>query len=406
MNPFYKIYCRIFQKAFKLAIPLLPYRDPKVITDTDLLPAELKKEGVTSVLLVTDETLYRLGMTDNLRQALSEEGIACHTYHKTVPNPTIDNVEEAKEIYLYNSCNGIIGFGGGSSIDCAKAVAARIARPKKSIPDMGGILKILFKTPFLIAVPTTAGTGSEVTVTTVITDSKSGHKFPISDFPLIPSIALLDPKNTKSMPASITSTTGMDALTHAVEAYIGNSDTRESRRDALECVSLVFDNIEKAYTQPHDLNARENMMRAAYLGGRAFSRSYVGYIHAVAHSLGGKYNIPHGLANAVLLPVGLEIYMKKPKKKYLEKLYELSVAAGTAKKGDDRKKAALSFINAIKELNCRMGIPDTLTGIAEEDIPEMAVHAVKEANPIYPVPVLMNEKELEIFYRKVSKRSI
>ncbi|MBQ9717450.1 MAG: iron-containing alcohol dehydrogenase, partial [Clostridia bacterium] len=190
----------------------------------------------------------------------------------------------------------------------------------------------------------------------------------------------------------------MDALTHAVEAYIGRSTTKETRRLALTAVGLVFRNIEKAYRDGNDHTARSNMLRASYLAGAAFTKSYVGYIHAVAHSLGGQYNIPHGLANAVLLPIGLEIYGKT----VYNKLHELGVAAGVTTETVSHETGAKDFIRAIRALNRRMNIPETLSGILEEDIPTMARHADREANPLYPVPVLMDRKELEIFYYKAA----
>ena len=398
MNIFYKIYCRVFQTVFKLAIPLLPYRDPKLMSIVDDLPRQLKEKKIQSVLIVTDETLHRLGMIDKLKSKLSGEKIKYTVYDKTVPNPTVRNVEEARALYIQNNCKALIGFGGGSAIDCAKAVGARIARPNKSIPKMRGILKVMRPLPFLVAIPTTSGTGSEVTLATVITDKDSGHKFPINDFPLIPQAAVLDAENTKSMPLSMTSTTGMDALTHAVEAYIGRSTTRSTRKDAADAVHLIFENLETAYNDGNNTEAREKMMRASFLAGRAFSKSYVGYVHAVAHSLGGQYNIPHGLANAVLLPVVLEEYGESVHKK----LHKLAVVAGVALESDSHEEAANKFIAAIKGMNARMNIPKTLDGIKKNDIPVMAKHAAKEANPLYPVPVLMSARELEKFYVKIA----
>lgn len=400
MNGIYKLYCRCFQQVFHLAIPLLPYRNPEVLTGTKQVPAALKKRGVTHVLLVTDEVLCSLGKPEPLKQALANAGIRCTVYDRVVPNPTVRSVEDARGLYLDKGCDGLIGFGGGSAIDCAKAVGARIARPRKSLQKMGGILGVVKKLPPLVAVPTTSGTGSEVTVTTVITDSETGHKVPISDFPLIPAVAVLDVENTKTMPRGMTATTGMDALTHAVEAYIGGSTTRSTRADALEATRLVFAYLERAYRDGSDEEARQGMMQAAFLAGRAFSKSYVGYIHAVAHSLGGQYNIPHGLANAVLLPIGLELYGDK----IATKLHRLAIAAGIATAEDETPAAAKAFLAAIRAMNQAMNIPDTLTGIREEDIPRMAHNAAREANPLYPVPVLMDEQELQTFYYRVSDR--
>lgn len=258
--------------------------------------------------MVTDKSIRNLGITERLEKSLYSAKIRCFVYDDTTANPTTDNVESAVKMYVKNKCSALIGFGGGSSIDCAKAVGARIAKPKKSLQKMKGILKVRKKLPLLAAVPTTAGTGSETTLAAVITDSRTRHKYPINDFVLIPKYAVLDPEVTRSLPKSITATTGMDALTHAVEAYIGRSTTKGTRAQAIEAVQLIFDNIFKVYENGNDMEARKNMLYASYLAGCAFTKSYVGYVHAVAHTLGGRYNVPHGLANAVLLPYVLEDY--------------------------------------------------------------------------------------------------
>ena len=398
MNPLKKVYCRVFQTAFRLAIPLLPYREPERMESITELEPLLHRLGHENVLLVTDPFLRASGATAPLEEFLTSRGFRCTVYDKTQPNPTVDNVEEALALYKKEGCQCLIAFGGGSSMDCAKAVGARVAYPNKTVNQMGGILRVLKKIPTLIAIPTTAGTGSEVTLAAVITDPKTHHKYPMNSFPLIPAYAVLDPHATYTLPPHLTATTGMDALTHAVEAYIGNSTTRQTRAWALDATRLIFANIETAYAQPENYEARSNMLRAAYLAGAAFSQSYVGYVHAVAHSLGGQYNIPHGLANSVLLPIVLEAYGAKAHKK----LHQLAVAAGISTPAESDAAAAEAFIRAIREMNARMGIPARLKGIQKEDIPTMASHADKEANPLYPVPVLMDRARLEDFYYYVA----
>ncbi len=398
MNPAYKAFCRVFQAAFRLAHPLLPYREPRLYGKLSDIAGVLEARGIKSVLLVTDQGLRNRGSTAGLENLLQKNGVHCAVYDKTNANPTVHNVEEARTLYVMDRCECIIAFGGGSPMDCAKAVGARIAFPKKTVNQLKGLLRVWKKLPTLIAIPTTAGTGSEVTVTAVITDSEKKHKYTMNNFTMIPRFAVLDPEVTASLPKHLTATTGMDALTHAVEAYIGLSTTKETRALALEATRLIFGNIEKAYQNGNDLTARRNMLQAAYKAGIAFSKSYVGYIHAVAHSLGGQYNTPHGLANAVLMPIVLEDYGPCVYKK----LHRMGVAAGVAKVEDTPEAGAKKFIAAIRGLNRRMEIPETLTGIEEADIPLMARHAAKEANPLYPVPRLMNAKELEKFYYKVA----
>lgn len=398
MNFVKKVYCRVFQFAFHVALPLLPYREPTVYNSINDLTPLLKRLNVQSVMLVTDNGLRQGGVTKRLEELLCSADVKCTVYDATNANPTVKNVEQARELYVKNNCEAIIAFGGGSSIDCAKAVGARVAYPKKNLDRLKGLLRVLRKIPTLIAIPTTAGTGSEVTVTAVITDGEKKHKYTMNDFTLIPYYAILDPEVTFTLPPTLTATTGMDALTHAVEAYIGGSTTKQTRGLAKEAVKLIFENIEVAYNDGTDRKARENMLVASYKAGIAFSKSYVGYIHSVAHSLGGQYNLPHGLANSVLMPIVLEEYGSAAYKK----LHELGVAAGICTENESHKDGAEKFIKAIRELNKRMNIPNSLSGINKEDIPKMAKHADKEANPLYPVPKLMDAKELEKFYCKVA----
>ena len=394
-----KIGCRLFQIAFRAALPFLPYREPKIIPSCSELGNLLKSKKNASVLIVTDAGIVRNGLVKPVEEALKENEIKYTVYDKTQPNPTVANVEDALKLYHENNCDALIAIGGGSAMDCAKGIGARVAYPNKMLNKMGGVMRVLRRLPTLIAIPTTAGTGSETTLAAVITDGKTHHKYAIMSFPLIPHYAVLDAKMTYSLPPHLTSTTGMDALTHATEAYIGRSTTKKTRRLALEATRLIFENVEKAYTDGRNHEARENMLHAAYKAGIAFSMSYVGYVHAVAHSIGGKYGVPHGLANAVIMPYVLEGYGKSAYKK----LHSLGIAAGVCSEGDSHEDGAKKFIAAIKELNTKMNIPTTVSGINKEDIPELARHAEKEANPLYPVPKLMTAKELEVFYHKIAQ---
>lgn len=394
MNSLRKIYCRAFQKAFHIAIPFLPYRKPKIAGSVKELPEIIMRHKCTHVLIITDGGIMKLGLTRRLEKALKEAGIPYTIYDKTVANPTTVNVREALELYHKEGCDAIIGFGGGSSMDCAKAVGACAVKPNQSLAQMKGILKVHKKLPLLMAVPTTAGTGSETTLAAVITDADTRYKYAINDFPLIPRYAVLDPKVTLSLPPFITATTGMDALTHAVEAYIGNSTTIDTRRDALKAVKLIFENIDIAYEHGDNIQARRNMLHASFYAGCAFTKSYVGYVHAVAHSLGGQYNVPHGLANAILLPLVLREYGSCIDKK----LHRLAIAAGLADKNTPDHEAAELFIRTIEEMKERFGIVNIVKEIQETDIPKLAHYADKEANPLYPVPKLMDASELEKFY--------
>ncbi len=394
MNVLRKIYCRSFQLCFRVALPFLPYREPEILGGMPQIAGVLANRGLVKVLIVTDKGISSLGLLDGLKTALEDKGIEYVVYDETVPNPTIENVEEARQLYLEHSCQAIIGFGGGSSMDCAKATGARIVKPHQSVNQMKGLLKVMKKLPPLFAVPTTAGTGSETTLAAVVVDEKTHHKYPINDFSLIPRYAVLDYHVTLGLPRSITATTGMDALTHAVEAYIGRSTTRHTRAMAVEAVRLIRKYLKRAYDNGQDVEARTGMLRAAYCVGIAFTQSYVGYVHGVAHSLGGQYGVPHGLANAVILPYFLEEYGESCAKR----LGRLARKCGIAEKKDSDILASQKFIDWVREMNDSMNIPRHIEGIRREDIPKMAKNADKESNPLYPVPREMNARELEKMY--------
>ena len=392
-----KIYSRVFQTVMRSLIPLFPYREPKLLDGIDEVAALLKAKEIKRVMLVTDNGIHSLGLTKPLEDILAKSGIGCAVYSKTLPNPTSDNVEEARELYIASNAEALIAFGGGSPMDCAKAVGARLVRPKMSLSKMQGLIKICKALPLLIAVPTTAGTGSETTVASVIVDSATHHKYVINDFCLIPRYAVLNPEVTVGLPKHLTATTGMDALTHAVEVYVGRSRTKATKAAAEEAVKLIFENLERAYENGADLEARRNMLRASYLAGTAFTKSYVGYVHAVAHTLGGKYGVAHGLANAVLLPHVLRAYGEHA----TAALAELAKAVGLVDASISEDDAAEAIISHIEGMNARMQIPTSLDCVKSEDIPAMAKLADKEANPLYPVPVLWDANELEALYRKV-----
>lgn len=400
MNIFSKAYCRVYQYIFKLAIPFMPYRQPEIKKSVTAIPEILQKHKKTKPLIVTDKSIYSLGLTKELEGSLTSNNIDFAIFNETVPNPTISNIEQCVDCFKLNKCDSIIAFGGGSVIDCAKIIGARIAKPNQLVEKMKGLLKIRKEIPLLIAIPTTAGTGSETTLAAVITNDQTHHKYPINDFCLIPSYAVLDYKNTIGLPKSITSTTGMDALTHAIEAYIGNSTTKKTRDCAEKAVRLIVKNLPIAYENGQNQSARENMLMASYYAGIAFTISYVGYVHAVAHSLGGKYGVAHGLANAIILPHFLERYGSKRHKK----LARLARIAGIAEEIDSDKTASNKFIKWIKETNKSMGIPTYIKELKLEDIPELAKNASKEANPLYPVPCLMDTKELEQFYHNLLQK--
>ena len=402
MNVIRRVYCRSFQRVMKLVVPRLPYRRPPILNAVELIPGVLRERGIDRVLIVTDPSICRLGLLNNLTAALEREGVSYEMFDGAVGDPTIEMVETARSVYAEKHCQGMVAFGGGSAMDCAKAVGARMAKPRRSLHQLKGIMRVLRRLPLIVAVPTTSGTGSETTVAAVITDQETGHKFTIMDPVVIPHVVVHDPKITVSLPLFVTATTGMDALTHAVEAYIGNATTKASEEESLEAVRLISENLLPACQDGSNMKARANMLHAAYLAGRAFSRSYVGYCHAIAHSLGGKYHIPHGMANAVLLPYVLDAYGSAiyPRAK------QLAIAMHLATEETSEAAATHKLISWIRWANRTMGLPDKLEAVKAEDVHQLSVYADQEANPLYPVPVLMDRRELERFYYDVMEDAV
>ena len=397
MNALQKIWCRTYQTVMKAATPLLPWREPELLefeNGTRGLGAFVRNKGYAKMLVVTGPNVYKKGLADELIRGLEENGVKYALFNRVVNNPTIDNIEEAYALYKAEGCDSIVALGGGSPMDLAKVVGARAAKPNKSVKKMKGLLKIMKRIPDLYAIPTTAGSGSETTIAAVVSDSKTHEKYPINDLSLIPRYAILDPKLTAALPPSTTATTGMDALTHAVEADIAGSSTKKTKESAEKAVKLIFDNLLKAYEHGDDIEARRNMQRASYYAGVAFTRAYVGYVHALAHALGGFYGTPHGLANSVLLPVVLEYYGESAHKP----LARLAEITGICTDKDDDAAKATKFIDRIKEMNALMDIPSNIDGIKPEDVPEMAKRAAAEGNPLYPVPRLLGEDELAKIY--------
>ena len=392
-----KCYYRIYQTVFKVAMNFLDWSEPQLLEGKGSilkLPEFVKSKGINKVLVVTDKGLMGLHLLDPLFEKLTEEGVDYVVYDEVQPNPTIPNIEAAREMYIKNECQGFIAFGGGSPMDCAKAAAARVVKPNQTVRKMRGYLKVLKKLPPFFAVPTTAGTGSETTVAAVVTDPETHEKNAINDICLRPKYAVLDPELTVGLPPHITSTTGMDALTHAVEAYIGRSNTKQTRNQAEKATKLIFDNVEAAYKNGKNFEARANMLKGSYWAGCAFTRAYVGYVHAIAHNLGGLYGTPHGLANAVILPYVLEWYGEC----IYPQLAKLADIVGI--KGNNEADKAVKFIEAIKMLNANMNIPSSFDMIKEEDLPTLIRRALKEGNPGYPVPRIMNYDDMESVIRR------
>ena len=395
-----KAWYRIYQTCFKFAMVFLDWSSPELLEGAGSvleLPEFVKNKGIKKVLVVTDKGLMNLHLLDPMFKKLEEVGVEYAVYDGVQPNPTIQNIEDCKDVYLQNHCEGVIAFGGGSAMDCAKVAAARVVKPNKTVRQMRGQLKVLKKLPPFFAVPTTAGTGSETTVAAVVSDPETHEKNAVNDTCLRPKYAVLDPELTVGLPPHITSTTGMDAMTHAVEAYIGRSNTKETIQEAEIATKLIHENLEKAYNNGKDLEARGNMLKGSFYAGRAFTHAYVGYVHAIAHNLGGMYGTPHGLANAVILPYVLDYYGESA----YPKLAKLADIIGITTPNMSTTEKGKKFIAEIRRMNKDMNIPEKFDMIKEEDIPILVKRALKEGNPLYPVPKIMDENDCEAVIRQL-----
>ena len=381
----YKLYCRIYQGVMKIGMYLLPWSMPEVIEgegSIKKLPKLIKEKGFKKVLIVTDKTLVSLHLLDSLFESLKDVGIAYVVFDGVDPNPTDLNVEEGVKIYKDSSCDAMIAFGGGSPMDCAKGIGARIARPKKSIAKLQGLFKVLKRIPTIFTVPTTAGTGSETTIAAVITEAKTHHKASINDLSLM-----------LGLPPKTTATTGMDALAHAVEAYTNNTYNSKLEKDlSKKATKLIYDNLLKVYENPKDIEGRQNLQRAAFYAGRAFTRGSVGYVHAIGHTLGGLYGTPHGLAMSILLPHVMRAFGEKA----YDRLSELCDVCGITPKENTKKAKAEAFIEWIEDLKVKMGIP-LYPEYKEEDIDQIVEWAYKEGNPLYPTPVTWTREDFKKF---------
>lgn len=396
-----KILFRIFHFGLYIGAILIPFPIPKVIKgagSVTQLPAEIKARGVKNVLIVTGNNVRKMASFAKMTAALEQEGIRYTVFSNLQPNPTIENVENAKQAYIDAGCDGMIAFGGGSPMDCAKVAAARVVR-NLSVRKMAGMFRILVKIPPLFAVPTTAGTGSEVTVAAVITDPERKMKFSVIDPRLVPLVAVLDPEVMAGLPPSITGATGMDALTHAVEAYIGVSGNARTDKYAERAVELIFKYLEQAYQNGADMEAREQMALASYYAGIAFTKASVGYVHAISHKLGALYHVPHGLANAIVLPHVLEAFGASAHKK----LARLAVVGGLGGAAEGDAVLAARFIEKVKAMNLAMGIPTYVEELKAADIPAVAESADREGNPMYPVPRILNRKQFNTLVSQLVK---
>jgi alcohol dehydrogenase class IV len=382
------------------AVRFLPIPQPTILVGpgaSGRLGQTIAGFGHSKILIVTDSIISKLGLLDDLTKALTAGGAEYVVFDAITPDAPIPLIEQGIDFYWEHGCDAIVAFGGGSSMDASKAIAAAVSNPGKTLRELAGYFKGLQTPVKIYAVPTTAGTGSEVTVAAVISDPKTQTKLVIVDTRLVPKMAALDPCLMTGLPPHITAATGIDALTHAIEAFVGHWANPYTDDMALSAVGLIFDNLRVAYSDGKNLEAREKMALAATYAGFAFTRANVGYVHAIAHQFGGKYHTPHGLANAIMLPLVLKYSLPA----ITDRLALLAVRARLGEKGEADDVLAQKFLDAVDQLNLDLGIPTFLAALKESDIPQLAEAACREAHTGYPVPRYMTQAICEGIIRQV-----
>jgi len=383
----------------KIAAAVVPMPKPTLFTGEDSsleLCQAISQLGYKKLLIVTDEVLVKIGLLDKIKERLSELNVAYVIYDGILPDPTYDQVHTGVDILRNNHCDAILAVGGGSPIDASKAIAAK-ATNDKSLEKMAGLFK-LRKAPMpFFAIPTTAGTGSEVTIVSVVSDPITHQKTPIIDPKLVPVMAALDGGMMLGLPASVTAATGMDALTHAIESFISVNATPDTDAYGLAATRLIMENLETAVKDGKNLEARQNMAMASYYAGLAFTKASVGYVHAIAHNFGAYYSTPHGLANSIVLPHILDY----SKESIINRLAQLAEVSGLRKGNETNTQLADKFIAEIRSMLKEFDIPEQLDSLKTDDIPKIAKSALEEAHNNYPVPKYMDQKVCESLLTKM-----
>lgn len=385
--------------AMKFAAKVVPMPKPTLFTGVDSsleLCDAIGQMGTKKVLIVTDAMLVKLGVLDKIQKKLTENNIEFVIYDGVLPDPTYDQVENGLNAYKQNKCEAILAVGGGSPIDAAKVIAAR-ATNNRAIKKLAGMFKVWTAPAPLFAIPTTAGTGSEVTIAAVVSDPITHQKTPLIDPKLVPMMAALDAGLMTGLPAPVTSATGMDALTHAVEAYISKNASADTDGYAIAATRLIMENLSTAVKKGDNLEARQNMALASYYAGLAFTKASLGYVHAISHNFGAKYSTPHGLGNAIVLPYVLDY----SKAEINDRLAELAEVSGLKTGKESNSELAQKFIDKIRAMLKEFKIPEKLEALKTEDIPEIARLALKEAHYNYPVPKYMDQETCEGFIKQM-----
>lgn len=342
-----------------------------------VLPEEIRRLGLSKAFVATDKELLRFGVADKVLQVLDRASIPYEVFSDIKPNPTVANVQAGVAAFAASGADFILAIGGGSSIDTAKAVGIITANPEfADVVSLEGVADTRRKSVPVIALPTTAGTAAEVTINYVITDEKNQKKMVCVDPNDIPAIAIVDAELMYTLPKGLTASTGLDALTHAIEGFITKGAWEMSDMFEIKAIEMIARHLEKAVADPSDAEARNGMAVAQYIAGMAFSNVGLGVVHGMAHPLGAIFDIPHGVANALLLPVVMEFNAPAAPDKYVE----IARALGVLAPGMSREEAAAAAVDAVRALSVRVGIPQHLTelGIREEHLDRLAEAAAAD----------------------------
>ncbi len=380
-------------------LSVVPQRFPRVIIENGgiaHIPAELAAIGKRKPLIVSDASLVRAGLVSRLESVLADSGLDCAVFAGVVPDPSYEVCAQGLAALRAAGCDSVIALGGGSVMDAAKLIRMG-ATHRKPIEKFAGLLPCRNAGLPFICVPTTAGTGSETTSAAVITDTAAHMKRTVLDPRLTPFLAVLDAGLTLGLPPAVTASTGIDALTHAIEAYTNTLRIPSVDADATEAVRLVFAFLPRAYRDGADIEAREAMLKASFLAGRAFTKGFVGYVHAIAHRFGERYHVPHGLANAVALPSVLDFIADAaaPRLAALRRAAHGSEGKPAESHGSVIDEAG-GFIDEVRALIAGLGLPSTLDLLRREDIPAIAEGALREARRTpYPVPRVLDLADCE-----------
>jgi alcohol dehydrogenase len=355
---------------------------------------QAKLLGGKKAFLCTDAVLNKLGMADQVKKYLVDAGVEVVIFDGSDPNPTDKNVHDGVEIYKKNGCDMLVTLGGGSSHDCGKAIGI-IVTSGGHITEYEGVNKCKTNLMPYLAINTTAGTASEMTRFAVITDTKRTVKMPIGDWRLTPSVSFNDPEMHVGMPPGLTAATGMDAMTHAIEAYVSLAAFPVTDAAALMAIKLIAEWLPKAVANGADVEARMQMCYAEFLGGMAFNSAVLGYVHATAHQPGGIYNKPHGECNAIMLPHVMQFNLIAKAERYRD----VAVAMGENVEGLSVNEAAQKAVDAIKKMNVAIGIPAGLGtyGIKEADLEHMAKCAMQDICVFFNPRTATLEEVIQIY---------